>query len=602
MTWRYKAYGQRGYRGFFGTYDVDKGAGDDIYLFPRKFGDADDYDWTAQPGDFAGYNGWLGPQVGGISSGSDASGQTMFADLLMTFKVNSAIEVNGAYRIGSYKNQFIEDRHSTYDFRGPDFRDEHGTQLFRKYALPDQASAEYLAGQYPGSQKAFSPGYWRSLWAKINLPWGNLTLGKSPFTFGAGLMIDGSDNSSIEALILGAPYGPMEFGLIWSPFRRGSEVYYNPFDNNGKTAWDVGAFATYAAGPVSFGILTQYNSFHIGPEGARAQNVVDEEILDVPYRQIIQFEDTSAFYGVLFTKYNNGRFFFNSELDWYNQITTSNIATDTSTLDEEYLLRLPGYIEHWRFMTELGFFAGATKTSFLYAWVSGPDIRHGIQIDRTGAMPIQWLRNLPGEDFYQYYQWIDTLGAYRILPTTRFTNTRLFKPYSLVMVYNYGLGTDVNPDTGDGWVQDASCFGARLDYAVAANLNLFGSFFTAQRSSKSGYTWGYIRPSQEMDGSVDLGNRAPWDGDYFNEPINTVPDSDLGWEVDLGFNWKLLEGLTVDATLGYWKPGKWFKYACIDRSIPDWGEPDDAEVFFGVMPNRTIDSIWGMEMDCIIEF
>jgi hypothetical protein len=42
-----------------------------------------------------------------------------------------------------------------------------------------------------------------------------------------------------------------------------------------------------------------------------------------------------------------------------------------------------------------------------------------------------------------------------------------------------------------------------------------------------------------------------------------VPDHarDIGWEVDLGVNWKILEGLTWNTTFAYWKPGNWWSYA-----------------------------------------
>lgn len=42
-----------------------------------------------------------------------------------------------------------------------------------------------------------------------------------------------------------------------------------------------------------------------------------------------------------------------------------------------------------------------------------------------------------------------------------------------------------------------------------------------------------------------------------------VPDSarDIGWETDLGVDWKLLEGLTWSSTFAYWRPGNWWSYA-----------------------------------------
>ncbi len=53
------------------------------------------------------------------------------------------------------------------------------------------------------------------------------------------------------------------------------------------------------------------------------------------------------------------------------------------------------------------------------------------------------------------------------------SNTGLFRPYSYLMVYNYGLGAFFNADTCSGYADDASILAARLDYAVAANLNVY---------------------------------------------------------------------------------------------------------------------------------
>ena len=168
------------------------------------------------------------------------------------------------------------------------------------------------------------------------------------------------------------------------------------------------------------------------------------------------------------------------------------------------------------------------------------------------------------------------------------SNTGVFRPYSYLMVYGYGLGTSFARDTGNGFVQDATFYGGRLDYAAAANLNLFGSFAWAERFSQSGFLWGCLRPAtnlpaggasntltvatttapgvggmfttttQPYAGQVAFNNSSPSGGNRFP----TIPDGALGYEIDAGFDWKLLEGLTARCTMGYWVPGKWFRYAC----------------------------------------
>ena len=71
-----------------------------------------------------------------------------------------------------------------------------------------------------------------------------------------------------------------------------------------------------------------------------------------------------------------------------------------------------------------------------------------------------------------------------------------------------------------------------------------------------------------------------------------IPDPALGYEFDMGFEWKLLEKWSAQFIFGYWQPGKWFNYACIDRSVPAWNIPGPGN-FFGVNPAKSIDPVIG---------
>ncbi len=131
------------------------------------------------------------------------------------------------------------------------------------------------------------------------------------------------------------------------------------------------------------------------------------------------------------------------------------------------------------------------------------------------------------------------------------------KPWGYLMYFLYG--------TGDGW--DASGHGqptnlhhvgARLDYAVAANLNLSLVYAQAWRDQPNAYwlggDWAYQgRIWTNADTLAAQGGAIG----------QQVPDSarDIGWEVDFGISWKLLEGLTSNTTFAYWKPGNWWSYA-----------------------------------------
>ena len=119
---------------------------------------------------------------------------------------------------------------------------------------------------------------------------------------------------------------------------------------------------------------------------------------------------------------------------------------------------------------ELGALCGPAKVSLIGAWFTGDDYRGGTLYGNNRMFKV-------------------TSG----LQSDTWSNTSVFRPYSYLMVYGYGLGTSFARDTGNGFVQDATFYGARFDYAAAANLNLFSSFAWAERFSNSGFLWGYLR-------------------------------------------------------------------------------------------------------------
>ena len=128
----------------------------------------------------------------------------------------------------------------------------------------------------------------------------------------------------------------------------------------------------------------------------------------------------------------------------------------------------PNYVEHWRTAVETGALVGPSKISFIWSYIPGFDRRHGVRIDRQPYPPLNIATGL--------------------------TNVSLFRPYSLLLSYTYGSGNNsITPDSRHGYMTDANIFGMRLDYAIAANLNIFGTAFTANRISH-GYGQGYIRP------------------------------------------------------------------------------------------------------------
>jgi hypothetical protein len=534
FTWLFETRGQLGPNGFFGPYDVDNG---------RTVGGTN--------GTFAPVNGWVGQQLGNLVSGTDGQRQVQWMTSDMDLKINPAVRVRGQYYIGEWAPS--------------------GTST--DFGVGELVASQYYNNRFGGIQRSFSPGYWNMLWLTAQLPIAEVAFGKRRSTFGMGMYNNGEESRSSESLAVAVPYGPFRFVISFYPSRRANTTIASattPYsilnldnDKNNNRWWDSTIPAiTYRSGDLEVGSYVNPIRWHTGGEG----------IIDTPANRTtkVTYVDYEELYGVTYMKYNNGRFFFNSEVD-FDQRITRNRRKATATGGAAAGIR-DTYIENWRFVTEMGVLCGPSKLALLYAWTAGPDRRFGQQIDRTG-----------------------------LISSGGFSNTGLFRPYSYLAVYSYGLGTQINPDTNNGYVEDASIWAARLDYAVASNLNVYGSFFWADRVSKSGYGWGFIRPAS-TDGVVGLTKLA-------NGGVGpSIPDMNLGWEIDSGFDWKLLEGFLVQANFAYWQPGKWFNWACVDKAVPGWGATQPAAnssmdpANWGVNPNRTIDPVWGLELNVKGEF
>ncbi len=545
FTWELEEMGQTGRNGFFGQYDVDAGAGGGFAA-----------------GYFAPYNFWIGsPDVGtpGVVSGSDAGWNTQYMGVNMQLRMNKALRVRGNYYIGSWNND--------------------GTGIL--------VASEYLNNSRPGIQQSFSPGYWNTLWLTAQLPWGAMAFGKRPSTWGTGLSWNGDENRSSESLALRTSYGPLSFQISFYPSRRGnlgSVQYYNrDVDKNNSRIWDITVpNIVYRCGPVDMGVQYVQVSRHSGGEAYIPP--IDNGVPGIPDTRLTQnYRDRDDQYAGAYFKYYNGRVFFNSELTWYGQTTRNRRKLAGGAA-------VPGvrddYIEHWRYMVEASMLAGPLRVGVLHAWLQGDDRRGG-----------QFANGAQAAGNVTY---IDRRGSLR---SNSFSNSGLFRPYSLIMAYQYGTGMFINGDTGNGYLEDAVVYGARADYALAANLNVHGTFFWADRQSKSGFGWGCISPNTgATDGSIVM--RGTADGDRIGAP--NIPDTFLGWEVNAGFDWKLLEGLVVATTFGYWQPGEWYKFACIDKSVVNWGvagtpgSTDPGQ--WGINPNRTIDPVWQMQLTVNGEF
>ncbi len=140
-----------------------------------------------------------------------------------------------------------------------------------------------------------------------------MTIGKRASTFGTGLAWNGVENRSSESFSITADYGPLRIGLSFYPAREGEEGYYNRFaDKSNLRLFDTSVpTLTYRNGPLDMGISLNWVRRHNGPE----------RIIDTPAnKRLATIRDRDDFYGGIYAKYNNGRFFFNTEFDWYDRL------------------------------------------------------------------------------------------------------------------------------------------------------------------------------------------------------------------------------------------------------------------------------------------
>jgi opacity protein-like surface antigen len=562
--WTYQYFDQSGKSGFFGPFNTPAPAG---------FGPA--------VANYTTMNFWAGSRYlngrqFGLVTGQDAAINYTRMVLNPEFRVNPAIRIRGEYQIGNREslNQAVP-----------------GGFIINSY--PAAINSDFY-----GSHRTFADGQWSQLWVSAQTPWGIVVYGKREAPWGLGLQYDG-DNADRESLLVVVPYGPFRFGADWFPARganiaydlatqftvvnaHGFSRYPKEWDKDGIRSINGSAFLTYESGDLSVGILYDFITFHQGPQAGSVYGPAVAPTVADTRAQTITI-DSAVEDGSVFLKYNNGRFFFNTELAFIRgqthkqpPVTQNGVPTGAGLLPVPVVFAGQGDpmaqhdLESWKYMAEFGTICGPTKLSMLYARTPGPDRRHGIWINH------QSWENIAGGLF---------LG-----------NSRLYKPYSYLMSYQYGGGLNAVNSSGEGMMTDAETYGARLDYAVAANLNVFVTGFYANRLSH-GWGWGSLVPTPSSSvgvyGVVDqFGLPFVTEAGTALSPLTiawpnitqapSIPDNNLGYEIGAGADWKLLENMTLHLLFAYWQPGNWFKYACIDKSL--LGPADVAGQLGGLIP------------------
>jgi hypothetical protein len=369
-------------------------------------------------------------------------------------------------------------------------------------------------------------------WLKtsIKTPMLDFSIGYKSSKIGMGLWKHESNRAS-ASFGVSAIYGPFKFGLA-------------PYFGREQSAWFLGTSRSrnegagaaerqedrrdyfraiegeieYSNGPLYFQLVSDS---YIQP-GAPTPDARGAAITTTarPTEDIVRYRIAAAM------KYFNGRHFFNAEADWFNRWRSGRGTADTSGALVTQV-RPDRDNEGWLYGLETGFLCGPAKLTANYVRATGndPSTRHNTE---DAADSEQGL------------------------------NAFYIKDWGYLMYYMYGAG-DGWDAAGYGQPTNFHHLGGRLDYAIAANLNLSVVYAYAWRDQPTAYRLG---------GNYRVGAQAWTNEDIRLAQLGTfrghaVPDSarEIGWEVDLGINWKLLENLSWDTTLAYWKPGPWWSFA-----------------------------------------
>jgi hypothetical protein len=538
---------QHGSEGFFGPYNSDN----------RPLAGINE-------GDFASFNGWFGS---GFVSGSEAGKNTVSLSTKGSVKFSDAVKASGVYSAWSAspgEAATITGRWALWELvlNTPLAQISYGRRFFAKGAglqfgggrnneyfvmkwggdldLPykygfikyEEDQAVVLRGEIKGIQDKI-----KALYDKIEMmadPDDTLELKKAVQTQKKKL----ADKEEQLAMMTSgwptnrwtndSPIFTMCLGFM--PWRRATTQYYNQYDLNGIYSANLLGFVELTSTYFQLQLGTIYSLSHRGPESQDLQ----------ANRSNVAGVDIDVNEGWLYGMYQNGRLYFKNELDWYYS-TTRHFGSASD------------YVESWRYMAEAGIMFGPAEVRVLYSYMPGPDRRRGVLVNKQPFI-------LDAEH----------------------SATEVFDGFSKLIASSYSGGIT----QGIGDVGDASVLAARFNYLLAANLGIHANLLYAERVSH-GWGWGAIRPntatSTGAHGTVTYGG-------IHNNGAPSIPARDIGWEVNCGFSWQLLDALKLVFSYAYWQPGKWFSYAYVDKSKENWDVPNSGNIW-GANPSRRISPV-----------
>ncbi|MBM4325649.1 MAG: hypothetical protein FJ118_00680 [Deltaproteobacteria bacterium] len=511
FEYRFRYFGRLGDRDLFGIVSAGEQAGIPVgFAGPNIYGSG-----AASPflADMA--TGQLVITRGGYSRlGSDAYYNDLRLTLYPEIRVNKAIRVFGVYNIGGTRNKYWQGL--DYDAASVVLGTSPGIPPFERYYMSQTSMNGYDTGAI---------GSWEQVRATIQLPIGVLSVGLKDFPFGIGATF--GENTRSESLLFVAPYGPLRFlYAIWLGRNRFIESWgSNPDGALKNTFFQAGLF-TYESGHLGLGGASIWRAYH---SPTRLGANVSAALADAFHGNT----DDVTWANLVYVKYNNGVFFANGEFAWVNieQYPTINIGE----VDVTGLPRTEAHIEACHWFAEAGVLIGPAKFTFMSALASGPVLNNNNRTKIYRAWPI---------------------------------NYQAMEPYELLMFNTYAGGNNGGWAAADitfvsdehGMMSDAYCLAGRIDYAVAANLNVWSSFIWANRVEKNGYLIGQFNQTGAASAAGNgPGSFAAAQGFPNRNPY--VDDGFIGWELGAGVGWKLLEGFTLNTRYALWQPGQWFDWA-----------------------------------------
>lgn len=505
--------------------------------------------------------------------GSDAAYAEQRLDLYPEIRLNKAVRWRGVYSVqGSLNgNQFsTQVQGIPSNFGVPSWADP---QHYAGWAFADSRP---IAGE-----TAFAIGAWRDSWVTAQTPWGIIAVGRRPSQWGLGWSTLAQKDIHSRSVAVIAPYGPIT--IVLSHYLHDSGEDADPWgvrnvapsavDQNEVRNWNAAYAVRYSSGNFETGTLSRivaYNDVHGAAYPAG----------------ISVFSDATQSVAAAFingTHINGSGFPVVGDLWFLLQVTYAKLRLGNAFLNVEYDIEyadsarkggrpVSGLTQAW--MAEAGFTLGPTKVTAAHFFRSGHDRRGGL------LAPSSPVGGIVGTQVF------DKWNSFLVFAG----GDEAIKPYQFLMGL-YGAGNNSYDAVGYCTFNDFVAYGGRIDHAVAANLNLWSSFLYALRQSGTGTYIGQFGGGGPRAATV--------------EPAPNVPDDYLGWEVNAGLDWKLLEGLTFNGLFGIWQPGDWFRWAYVDQGSPATvtiSDPINGAVAYNVNPNRDIDPIFALQAGLLIDF